>query len=190
MHSMDIKLMLTGKLEIMDENCYTDERGILATWISVGTIGAFFFISGFITRLNDILIPIIMKKVKNLGMFLFQVLMILILEDVLGVKLKSRYPYTNGYIVVNNKQLKDKVLDMPHQVWGNSPMFNPPPQRNWLIYGMSMCEGMANIIRAVHPLLDRIPDIPPLLLTGLAKGKRSTSPGIFLVLIRCEIIGI
>ncbi len=40
------------------------------------------------------------------------------LESVLGVKLTGAYPYTNGYIVINDKGLTDDVLDMPHQVWG------------------------------------------------------------------------
>lgn len=42
-----------------------------------------------------------------------------VLEDVLGVKLSGKYPYTNGYIVLNDEKLKDNVLDMPHQVWGD-----------------------------------------------------------------------
>jgi hypothetical protein len=49
----------------------------------------------------------------------------LILEDVLGVKLKSAYPYTNGYIVINDNQLKKKVLDMPHQIWGEFTYVQP-----------------------------------------------------------------
>ena len=40
------------------------------------------------------------------------------MEGVLGVKLSGAYPYTNGYIVINDKGLTDDVLDMPHQVWG------------------------------------------------------------------------
>ncbi|MFA5814301.1 MAG: alpha-L-fucosidase [Bacteroidales bacterium] len=48
-----------------------------------------------------------------------------ILEDVLGVKLTGNYPYTNGYIVLNDKRLKDKVLDMPHQVWGEFTYVQP-----------------------------------------------------------------
>ena len=41
-----------------------------------------------------------------------------ILEDILGVKLNGKYPYTNSYLVVNDSRLKNEILDMPHQVWG------------------------------------------------------------------------
>ncbi len=47
------------------------------------------------------------------------------LEDVLGVKLTGDYPYTNGYIVLNDKRLKDNLLDMPHQVWGEFTYVQP-----------------------------------------------------------------
>jgi len=41
----------------MKENLNIDKRGTQATWITIGTIGVFFFIFGFITWLNGILIP-------------------------------------------------------------------------------------------------------------------------------------
>ncbi len=63
---------------------------------------------------------------------------ILVLEDVLGVKFISTYPYTNGYIVINDKQLKEKVLDMPHQIWGEFTYVKPTTARTladiWDVY--------------------------------------------------------
>lgn len=41
----------------MSKNLNSEEKGTQSTWITVGTIGAFFFIFGFITWLNGILIP-------------------------------------------------------------------------------------------------------------------------------------
>ena len=48
-----------------------------------------------------------------------------VLENVLGVKLTGDYPYTHGYIVINDIPLKDNVLDMPHQVWGEFTYVQP-----------------------------------------------------------------
>lgn len=47
------------------------------------------------------------------------------LEEVLGVRFKELYPFTNGYIVINDKRLKKNVLDMPHQVWGQFVYVEP-----------------------------------------------------------------
>ncbi len=47
------------------------------------------------------------------------------LETVLGVRLEGKFPRTNGYLVLNDNQLKDNVLDMPHQVWGEFTYVKP-----------------------------------------------------------------
>ena len=41
----------------MKKNLKSDQKGMQANWITIGTIGVFFFIFGFITWLNGILIP-------------------------------------------------------------------------------------------------------------------------------------
>ena len=47
------------------------------------------------------------------------------LENTLGIKLEGKYPYTNGYMVINDRELKNNILDMPHQVWGEFTYVQP-----------------------------------------------------------------
>lgn len=47
------------------------------------------------------------------------------LENTLGIKLEGKYPYTNGYVVINDRDLKNNILDMPHQVWGEIAYVKP-----------------------------------------------------------------
>jgi len=48
-----------------------------------------------------------------------------VLEGLLGVRLTGQYPYTNGYIKINDTLLKNDILDMPHQVWGEFAYVEP-----------------------------------------------------------------